>query len=265
MFSKSDYDKLQQIMEESPEKKELLTKLLTSHQMDISTISHEIRNPLTLVYSTIQLMESRYPEVMKIPYWSDLHNDIEYMKLLLEELSSYNNGERLSLSIIDANTFFKTLALSFASSLIETDIQFISHIDSSLPLFHGDHIKLKEVFLNLLKNARDAFDSATHKDNSKNSRPMIHLSVTHTETNHKDASTGESSILITIKDNGCGIDETRLSHIFEPFVTYKKNGTGLGLPLSARIIHAHHGSIDVTSVPGIHTTFTVTLPVQEHT
>ena len=93
MFTKSDYESLQQIMEESPEKKELLTRLLTSHQMTISSISHEIRNPLTLVYSTIQLMESKHPQVTNIPYWSDLRNDIEYMKLLLEELSSYNNGE----------------------------------------------------------------------------------------------------------------------------------------------------------------------------
>ena len=118
MFTKSDYESLQQIMEESPEKKELLTRLLASHQMTLSSISHEIRNPLTLVYSTIQLMESKHPQVTNIPYWSDLRNDIEYMKLLLEELSSYNNGEFLSLSTIDTDTFFKTLALSFASSML---------------------------------------------------------------------------------------------------------------------------------------------------
>ena len=63
MFSETDYDKLQQIMEESSEKAELLTRLLDSHQMTISTISHEIRNPLTLVYSTLQLISSQHPEV----------------------------------------------------------------------------------------------------------------------------------------------------------------------------------------------------------
>ena len=57
MFQATDYDKLQQIMEESSEKKELLTRLLESQRMQISTISHEIRNPLSLVYSSLQLIE----------------------------------------------------------------------------------------------------------------------------------------------------------------------------------------------------------------
>ena len=65
--------------------------------MEISTISHEIRNPLTLVYSTLQLIESQHPEVLTFSHWTELHQDIEYMKFLLEDLSSYNNGERLEL------------------------------------------------------------------------------------------------------------------------------------------------------------------------
>ena len=80
MFTESDYEKLHQIMAESPEKEELLTRLLHSHRMDISTISHEIRNPLTLIYSTLQMIEASNPEVLNIRHWSDLHSDIEYMK-----------------------------------------------------------------------------------------------------------------------------------------------------------------------------------------
>ena len=63
MLSSTDHDKLQQIMQENPENEALINRLLTSHQMEISTISHEIRNPLTLVYSTLQLIESQHPEV----------------------------------------------------------------------------------------------------------------------------------------------------------------------------------------------------------
>ena len=59
MLSSTDHDKLQQIMQENPENEALINRLLTSHQMEISTISHEIRNPLTLVYSTLQLIESQ--------------------------------------------------------------------------------------------------------------------------------------------------------------------------------------------------------------
>ena len=92
MLSSTDHDKLQQIIQEHPETEELFNRIFKSHQMDISTISHEIRNPLTLVYSTLQLIESQHPEVLKFAHWSELHQDIEYMKLLLEDLSSYNNG-----------------------------------------------------------------------------------------------------------------------------------------------------------------------------
>ena len=64
MFQATDYGKLQQIMEESSEKKELLTRLLESQRMQISTISHEIRNPLSLVYSSLQMIEKGDPAIV---------------------------------------------------------------------------------------------------------------------------------------------------------------------------------------------------------
>lgn len=234
-------------MDESPEKKELLSKLLTSHQMTISTISHEIRNPLTLVYSNVQLIEAVHPELYTYKHWKNLRSDIEYMKLLLDELSSYNNGDHLNITEIDTGTFFKALALSFASALINTDIQFVSNVDSPLPSIYGDRVKLREVFLNLLKNARDAFDSTKESVD----HPTIMLNVCHQDSN----------LIVTVSDNGCGISEEKLPHIFEPFITYKKNGTGLGLALSQKIVHAHNGTLEVSSIPALSTTFTVTLPI----
>ena len=76
MLSSTDHDKLQQIMQEHPETEELFNRIFKSHHMDISTISHEIRNPLTLVYSTLQLIESQHPEVLEFAHWSELHQDI---------------------------------------------------------------------------------------------------------------------------------------------------------------------------------------------
>lgn len=248
MFTETDYDKLQQIMAESPEKKELLTKLLESHQIDISTISHEIRNPLTLVYSTLQLLESEHPEVREFKHWSSIRADIEYMKQLLEELSTYNNGGRLTLAPINSDTFLKTLTLSFAASLIDTDIEFISRIEPDLPTFIGDQVKLREVLLNLLKNARDAVNEV---DYSGYDRPQISLHASATGTD----------ISITITDNGCGIPYENLKSIFEPFVTYKKDGTGLGLAVASRIARAHGGSLTADSAPGTLTTFTLSLPI----
>ena len=117
MLSSTDHDKLQQIIQEHPETEELFNRIFKSHQMDISTISHEIRNPLTLVYSTLQLIESQHPEVLEFAHWSELHQDIEYMKLLLEDLSSYNNGERLDLAPLSTGS--PAVFLSGASELVD--------------------------------------------------------------------------------------------------------------------------------------------------
>ena len=156
MLSSTDYDKLQQIMQENPENEALINRLLTSHQMEISTISHEIRNPLTLVYSTLQLIESQHPEVLTFSHWTELHQDIEYMKFLLEDLSSYNNGERLELTPVSASTYFRRIALSFAASIVDTDIEFVSRIPEDLPEISADPVKLRQAVLNLLRNACDA-------------------------------------------------------------------------------------------------------------
>lgn len=253
MFKQTDYDKLQQIMNESPEKKELLTRLLESHRMDVSTISHEIRNPLTIVYSTLQLIESQHPEVKTFKHWESMHQDIEYMKELLEELSAYNNGECLSTAPIDTNTFFKTTALSFATSIIDTDIEFTSKIEPELPAINGDTIKLRQLILNLLTNARDAVTdrSLTEEKNGNHFRPHINLEVCQYQ----------SKLIATVTDNGCGMTNEQIENIFEPFVTHKKNGTGLGLAISSRVAKAHHGTLTAASTPCVSTVFTLTLPI----
>lgn len=252
MFSATDYLKLQEIMDESPEKRDLLTRLLSEHQITISSISHEIRNPLTLVSSTIQLIENEHPEVHHFRYWSEMHQDIEYMTHLLNELSTYNNSQRLNISDIDTNSFFRTLTLSFATTIVDTKIQLISHISSDLPHIYGDAVKLKEAILNLLGNARDAVSQKSLNEDTY--IPTIRLSISY------DA----GFLHITIKDNGCGISKENLPHIFEPFITHKSNGTGLGLAIVSNVIRSHQGTILVESLLDVHTTFTISLPVQKN-
>lgn len=253
MFTTTDYDNLRQIMTESPEKNDLLTRLLETHKMEISTISHEIRNPLTLIYSMLQMIENAHPEVSSFKYWPDMHQNIEYMNQLLEELSSYNNGERLTLSKIETNTFLKTLVLSFAASLLDTDITFTSKISPRLPKITGDSVKLRQLLFNLLRNAKDAVCTEPYEPLANpNRRPEITL----------EAFLDTNWITIQVKDNGCGIEAEQLPHIFEPFATYKQNGTGLGLAISHRVAKAHNGNLTVTSTPGTSTVFTLTLPVQ---
>ena len=131
----------------------------------------------------------------------------------------------------------KPLSLDAADS----SIQFSSKIMPGMGDFTGDKVKLEEVILNLLQNARDAVGS----------EGSIMLS----------AERKNDTIIICCKDTGCGITSDRIDTIFDPFVTYKENGTGLGLSSAKRITEAHGGSIEVESSPESGTVFTVTLPV----
>lgn len=243
MMHNIDINKMNRLMEENKEAKQIISQLLENHQVTVSTIAHEIRNPLTLVSSALQIIQVQHPEVKDFSHWNQTMDDIDFMRQLLEELSTFNNGNTLRYSVFSIEHLLKNVAISFAISLDEeeSDIEFSSSIPDNLGKFTGDKVKLEEVLLNLLKNAKEAISG----------KGSIRLS----SGRKKDL------LSIQIKDNGCGIPAERLESIFEPFKTYKQGGTGLGLSLSRRIIEAHGGSISVTSKEGKGTAFTVKLPI----
>lgn len=243
MMHNIDINKMNRLMEENKEAKQIISQLLENHQVTVSTIAHEIRNPLTLVSSALQIIQVQHPEVKEFSHWNQTMDDIDFMRQLLEELSTFNNGNTLRYSVFSIEHLLKNVAISFAISLDEeeSDIEFSSSIPDNLGKFTGDKVKLEEVLLNLLKNAKEAISG----------KGSIRLS----SGRKKDL------LSIQIKDNGCGIPAERLESIFEPFKTYKQGGTGLGLSLSRRIIEAHGGSISVTSKEGKGTAFTVKLPI----
>lgn len=249
MFTSTDLDKLKQIMAESPENHALITRLLDSHKESVSMITHEIRNPLTMVYSTLQLIESTHPEVHTFKHWNSLHEDVLYMIQLLAELSVYNNSSVLHLKSLDTESFLKQIVLSYAASIADSSIEFTSYIAPGLPYIQGDATKLKEVTLNLLKNAFESFPP--------NTQGTIRLEA----ASIKSKADNSRHLRIRVQDTGCGIPPEHLDTIFEPFITYKSCGTGLGLALSKRIIEAHNGSLQVNSTVGIGTTFTILLPI----
>jgi len=208
----------------------------------LSKFSHELRNPLTTVYSTIQLIEMQHPEVKDFKYWSNLEHDLEYMNQLLTELSDFSKSERLQISTFSLRALLEQISLSFAATIADSEVTYSSKISPSIHQITGDKTKLQEVFLNLLKNA---FEAACPD-----------------KTIYLEALANENFITIVVRDTGCGITEEQLPTIFEPFVTYKKNGSGLGLAICDKIIKAHGGSISVESTINVGTTFTLTLPTR---
>ncbi|MGZ6503113.1 MAG: sensor histidine kinase, partial [Tumebacillaceae bacterium] len=110
-------------------------------------------------------------------------------------------------------------------------------------MVHGLSRELKQVLINLVRNAYDAM-------NNTNGRIDIGLCQT------------ETSFLIHVSDTGCGISAEQLDRIFDPFFTTKVMGTGLGLPVCKKIVESHHGTLTVQSTVGAGTTFTIELPSQ---
>lgn len=243
MLNNIDINQMNRLMEENEDARQIISQLLKNHHTTVSMIAHEIRNPLTLVSSSLQIIQAQHPEVKEFHNWSQTMEDIQFMCDLLNELSTFNNSSTLHHSVFSIEKLLKNIAVSFAISLdsAESHIEFSSKITPGMGDFTGDKIKLEEVILNLLQNAKDAVGN----------QGRIFLS-------------GErinDSVVIRCQDNGCGIPADHMDTIFDPFVTYKENGTGLGLSAAKRITEAHGGTIRADSSPESGTVFTVTLPV----
>ena len=155
---------------------------------------------------------------------------------LLEELSSYNNGERLNLTTTGMTSWLRTLALSFAASLIDTPIEFVSRIDPDLPVLPIDQVKVRQALFNLLGNAREALSDGAIP------APVLTFSAKMQASGHQ--------LVLTVSDNGCGIAPEDLDTLFEPFVTHKPGGTGLGLAFVRRVFRALFGVLGVFSERG---------------
>ena len=208
----------------------------------LNKFAHELRNPLTTLYSTVQLIEFQHPEVKNFKYWSNLNSDIEYMEQLVAQFSDFAKSEKLEKSSFSLLALLEQVSLSFAALIAHSDVDFTCKIDPSIHQIIGDKTKLQEVFLNLLKNAYEA--------------------ALPNKTICLEASLQNNTVIIQVHDTGCGIPSELLPTIFEPYITYKENGTGLGLAICNQIVKAHGGSIAVNSSLGDGTTFSVSLPLE---
>ena len=134
------------------------------------------------------------------------------------------------------------------------DVQVRKWFDPSLPPIRGDRAQLTQVFLNLVKNAFQAMDSGTF------------TVTTRLETDYhiRERGTGPNRLIwVDLADQGRGIREEDLPHIFSPFFSTRNNGTGLGLATCYRIIREHGGTIRVESTEGKGSTFRVSLVVAD--
>lgn len=219
---------------------DVLKKIIEEQKIAISQISHEVRNPITLINSSLQLIEKQHPEVRDFLFWEDTMRDMKYLLRLLEELSNYNNSEKMNPKLLDAGRWL-TEVYSSLSSLSSESFRFSFRLPEDLPAFYADPIKLRQAISNLIRNGFEALEGDGE----------VTLS----------ASADEQWMRIRIADTGCGIPEEYMDTLFQPFVTHKQDGTGLGLSITKRIIEAHKGKLLIETIPEKGTAFTILLPL----
>lgn len=207
------------------------------------TIAHEVRNPLTNIdLATSQLKADLGDKDESLTYYFDVieRNSIRINKLISDLLQSTKFAE-LNFSSTSINNLLDD-TLTLAKDRIELNQVQVKKEYKNESVLNVDIEKMKIAFLNIIVNAVEAVKPGEGK-----------LQI----TTKKD---GENCV-ITISDNGSGMDDTELSKLFEPYFTSKQNGNGLGLANTQNIIFNHKGNIAVSSKPGNGSTFTITLPI----
>lgn len=215
----------------------------------ISTgLAHEINNPLGVVLGYTQLL------LRETESGTQIRDDLKTIekharncKTILDDLLKFARSTPTKKSSVDINECLSEVISLLAHQFELEKISLQTVMEPGLPRLVADGEKVKQVFMNLLMNAKQAI---TNTGNI----------VVQTKKDRMD-----SSVEVAITDDGCGIAQEHLHKIFDPFFTTKPvgEGTGLGLSVSYGIIQDHGGRIEVSSEPGKGSTFSVFLPLEE--
>ena len=205
-------------------------------------ITHEIKNPIAVCKSYLDMFDINNKEHIK--YINILKEENEKILLLLQDFLAMNKI-KIQKEILDINMLLEDVVDQLTPLLKGKNIKFDYDIALDEVFIEGDYNRLNQVFINMIKNSVEALDGIKN--------PKISL-------NHK---IDGNKFIISIEDNGSGINESDMERIKEPFYTTKKNGTGLGVSLSCEIISAHDGTLEYFSKVNEGTKVVISLPIYE--
>ncbi len=208
----------------------------------VAEIVHEIRNPLMLIGGFTRQLKRVVKDRKSEAKLEIILQEVERLESLLTELKELYIPKEIEFSVFDINGLLKELYLLVADDCKNKNIEIHLNADADQALVEGDREKIKQVFLNLIKNAVEAQEKGG----------ILRI----------ESRKGEKYVDVLITDNGPGIPEEYREKVFSPFFTTKKYGTGLGLSISKRIIDQHPGcSISLISEQGGGATFKVSIPL----
>src|SRR5438105_2396187 len=201
-------------------------------------ITHEIRNPLSSISLNAEELGERAPAARDL--CDAIVREVDRLAAITEEYLRFARLPKPSMQRADLNDTVRDLLDFVRPELVAAGVGVEVRLSPELPRVLADVAQLRQLLLNLVRNAREAMPGGGSLEVSTRG--------------------GEGSVEIVVRDDGPGIDPARLQRIFDPFFTTKERGTGLGLAMAQEIAQEHGGQLTCQSTPGSGTTFTLRLP-----
>jgi signal transduction histidine kinase len=212
-------------------------------------MAHEIKNALVAVKTFVDLLLEKHRDEELAGM---VGREMRRLDTIMDQRLRFSGKERSTHGPVRLHDVLEHSLRMVQHQLAGKFISLNRSFNAAPDAVHGDDHQLQQVFVNLLLNAVEA------------STPNGSLTVATELVAPASPRPGQPHVRITVADTGMGIAPENLDRMFEPFFTTKHDGTGLGLPITRRIVHEHHGHITVQSEPNKGTTFSILLPAGDH-
>ena len=210
-----------------------------------TSLSHEIRNPLSAIKMNLQILKKNYQIKGNDQRRIDISTkEVNRLEGILEEVLDFAKPLQIKPDSIAINGIISAALELLDMRFAEAGMDIVTELDPTLPFIQADGEKLVQALINVLLNAMEA--------SSFGSKILIGTRI---------ASPDPGEIAVVIFDEGCGISKLHAAEIFKPFFTTKSSGTGLGLSNAQRIIAAHGGRIEIANRKAAGAHVTIVLPV----
>lgn len=209
-----------------------------------SGIAHEIRNPLAGIAGAVQIFAREFKgDEKKSVILKEILQQIARLDKSVKDLLNYASPSMSELAMGNLNQIVEKSLFFVIQQPNAREIKFVKELDTSVPKILVDDKQIQQVLINMFLNAL----------NSMSGEGMLRIST------FKDS---DDSLSIEIEDSGVGISEADMAKLFVPFYTSREDGTGLGLPISKRIVEQHGGNISIRSIVDKGTCIKITLPIK---